>query len=218
MLTWMLHSSCVPGKHFLTYHKLKDQWTEMSTKTTGSYNTMYLLAIPVSLTLFLLLMQHMLIRHHRRFSWGMRRVNYWSLVLLGPYQGAGLWKFAKRSRTICSTHVATTSQFWKYSHQEVLQQIDPQYHGLAQHEYMCRTKIWFPSCLCSILFCVWDMDTINYYNLKREIDTFGNKCPCRIMGYCCYGCVSNQQLIHKTELRPWPWTPCLANRHVAYYQ
>ena len=39
-------------------------------------------------------------------------------------------------------------------------------------------------------------------DLKKQIDAFGNKCLCSIMGYCWNDLVSNQRLLRETESRP----------------
>ena len=44
----------------------------------------------------------------------------------------------------------------------------------------------------------WTLNT----DLNRQINVFGNKCLCRIMGYRWNDCVSNQQLLCETESRP----------------
>ena len=96
------------------------------------------------------------------------------------------------------------------SRQEVLQWIDLA-HGVMDSlstsiwrcRYLCRrTKIQiFKSLVIQVLLYSCETWTLNT-DLKSQIDVFGNKCLCSIMGYHWKDFVSNQRLLCETESRP----------------
>ncbi len=90
------------------------------------------------------------------------------------------------------------------------------YSGLAWHTVLGTHSTWVygivdtcaeghrfgsSSRLCSVLLYDYETWTLNS-DLKRHIDAFGNKCLCRIMGYCWYDFMLNRQLLRETDSRP----------------
>lgn len=75
--------------------------------------------------------------------------------------------------------------------------------SICRCRYLCRrTKIrLFKSLVLPVLLYGSETWTLTS-DLKRRIDTFGNKCLCRIMGYRWYDYVSNQRLICEMGSRP----------------
>ncbi|KAG0710422.1 DNA polymerase alpha catalytic subunit [Chionoecetes opilio] len=110
----------------------------------------------------------------------------------------------------CFTYLGSAVHNDGGSRQEVLRRIgvthgvmDSLSRNIWRCRYLCkRTKIRiFKSIVIPVLLYGCETWTLNS-DLKRRIDTFGNKCLCRIMGYRWDDYVSNQQLHRETESRP----------------